>query len=61
MYWKKMLKSYFYFVQFHLKNQSCEEDVKDESFEEKPNIANYAFFFLLFCVIVKIFLENCRN
>ena len=32
MYQNKMLNLYFYFLKFLLKIQSCEENVKDESY-----------------------------
>ena len=56
-----MLKLFFYFLQFLLKIQSCEKIDKDESFKEQPKLTKYINCFLLFCVIVKIFYEDCQN
>ena len=47
MYYNRMLKLYFYFLQFLLKIQSCEKSVKDKSFGEKPKPANYVIFFAI--------------
>ena len=56
-----MLKLDFYFLQFLLKIQSCEKSVKDLNSGEEPKLINYAICFLLYCIIVKIFYENCQN
>ena len=56
-----MLKLYFYFLQFLQKIQSCEESVDDKSTGEQSKLTNYVNCFLLFCLIVKIFHENCQN
>ena len=55
-----MLKLYFYLLQFLQKIQSCEENVKDKSSEEKPKVTIYVIFFWRSCIFVKIFYENCQ-
>ena len=60
MYQKRMLKLYFYFLQFLQKIRSCEKSVEDKSAGEQPKLTNYVIYFLLSYIFVKTFYKNCQ-
>ena len=56
-----MLKLNFYFLQLVPKIHTFGESDKDESSGEKQKLTNYVICFMLFCIFVKLFYENCPN
>ena len=55
-----MLKLNFYFLQFLLKVQSCEESAKDKSSGEKPKLTNYVICFCYLASLSRFFTKTAK-